>query len=117
MDHPLAGRVILIVDDEPLIAQDVARAVEDAGAETVVAHNFAGAMRALEDFTFCAAIVDQFHEVGDNNSQLRKRLEETNVPYVTYGGTAPDAAAAAYVTKPALAADLVTTIKGLLEPR
>jgi hypothetical protein len=33
MDHPLAGRLILIVDDEPLIAMDIASTFEKAGAK------------------------------------------------------------------------------------
>ena len=49
MERPLAGRAILIIEDEVLIALDIQQALEEQGAETTTARTIAAALLAIED--------------------------------------------------------------------
>ena len=119
MKRPLAGRVILVIEDEPLIALDIKQAFEDAGAKTMSARTLAAAMLAVEDPSLSAAIVD--HALGDgDSSEICERLRERNVPFVTYSGFANLEGACAegqHVSKPASPSVLVATVTGLLASR
>ncbi len=57
MERPLAGRVILIIEDEPL-ALNISDAFQDEGAKTITARTLAAALVAVEDPALSAAIVD-----------------------------------------------------------
>ena len=119
MDRPLVGRVILVIEDEPIIALDIKDAFEDAGATVVVTRTLAAALVAVEDNSISAAIVD--HALGDgDSSEICHRLTERNVPFVTYSGFAHldgACAQAEHVNKPARPTVLVATITGLLASR
>jgi DNA-binding response OmpR family regulator len=85
MDRPLVGRVILIIEDEPLIALGISDAVQDAGAKTMTARTLAAALVAVEDPNLSAAIVD--HALGDgDSSELCHRLKERDIPFLMYSG-------------------------------
>jgi len=82
MNRPLVGRSILIVEDEPLIALDIRRSFEAAGARVVVMRTLQTALAAVEDPDLSAAILD--HALGkDDSSQLCERLKERDIPFVT----------------------------------
>ena len=119
MERPLTGRVILVIEDEPLIAIDVAQAFEDAGATVVVTRTLAAALVAVDDNAISAAIVD--HALGDgDSSEICQRLNERSVPFVTYSGFAHldgACADATHVNKPASPSVLVATVTGLLASR
>jgi len=119
MERPLAGRVILVIEDEPLIAIDIQQAFEDAGATVVVARTLSAAFVSVEDTSLSAAIVD--HALGDgDSSELCERLTERAVPFVTYSGFAHldgACAGAEHVNKPASPSVLVATVTGLLASR
>lgn len=119
MERPLTGRVILLIEDEVLIAIDVREALENAGSTVVVARTLAAALVAVEDNSISAAIVD--HALGDgDSSEICRRLKARNVPFVTYSGfTHLDGACtgAPHVSKPASSNVLVATITGLLASR
>ena len=119
MQRPLVGRVILVIEDEPLIALDIQQAFEDAGAKTVSARTISAALLAIEAPGLSAAIVD--HALGDgDSSELCQRLKERKVPFVTYSGFAHlegACAGAQHVNKPASPAVLVATVTGLLARR
>ena len=66
MKRPLAGRVILVIEDEPLIAINISDAFEDEGAKTIMVRTLATALVAVEDPNLSAAIVD--HALGDADS-------------------------------------------------
>jgi DNA-binding response OmpR family regulator len=51
----LVGRSILIVEDEPLIAMDIADAFRKAGARVVQVQSLKAALVAAEDTTLSAA--------------------------------------------------------------
>ena len=119
MDRPLVGRVILIVEDEPLIALDIKDAFEDAGAMAIIARTLTAALVEVEEPSLSAAIVD--HALGDGNSaELCGRLTTRNVPFVTYSGFNQLGAtcnAGTHVNKPASSSVLVATVVGLLASR
>ena len=119
MERPLVGRVILIIEDEPLIALDIQQAFEAAGAKTMSVRTLGAALLAVEGPDLSAAIVD--HALGDgDSSELCQRLKERDVPFVTYSGFAHlhgACAEADHVNKPASPAVLVATVIGLLASR
>src|SRR5262245_49291539 len=85
----LAGCSILICEDEPLIALDIAEAFSNAGARVMTVRSLADALTSLEDEVSSAVILDHSLSDGDS-SQLRECLKERNIPYVVhsgYGGT------------------------------
>jgi DNA-binding response OmpR family regulator len=118
----LTGCLILICEDEPLIALDIANAFTNEGARVVTALSLRDALVAVENSGLSAAILDHKLKDGDS-SQLCERLKELNVPFVLHslhsgfthlGGAWADAV---HVPKPASSAVLVTTIVGLLHRR
>jgi DNA-binding NtrC family response regulator len=119
MDRPLAGRSILIVEDEPLIAIQLSQVFEHAGARIVTRKTLQAALVAAEDADLSAAIID--HALGDGASTaLCERLKERNIPFVTYSGYGDlDGACGAgpHIIKPADPQVLVTTVAGLLASR
>lgn len=81
----LDGKTILIVDDEPIIAIDVAQAFEEAGARVTTTHSFRQALGLVAQLQLAAAIVD--HEHGDEDShELCALLATRGIPFVTYSG-------------------------------
>jgi DNA-binding response OmpR family regulator len=116
MEGPLAGRVILIVEDEPLVALDIQDTFEAAGARVILAPTVAAALVAIQEPGLSAAIVD--HALGDgDSSEICDRLKHLNVPFVTYSGyTHVDGACAdaVHVAKPATPHMLLATVKGVL---
>jgi DNA-binding response OmpR family regulator len=115
----LAGRSILVCEDEPLIASSIADAFTGAGARVVTARSFASALIAVENEVPSAVILD--HALSDGeSSQLRKRLKQRNIPYVLHSGYSNlDGACgnAVHVPKPANPDVLVTAVLGLLRRR
>jgi DNA-binding response OmpR family regulator len=117
----LAGCSILICEDEPLIAIDIADAFSNMGARVVTVRSLAQAFIVIEEDAPSAVILD--HALSDGeSSQLRDCLEERNIPYVLHSGYSPreyNGAAdnAAYVPKPASPQHLVATVEGLLRSR
>jgi DNA-binding response OmpR family regulator len=83
---PLAGKRVLVVEDEPLIAMDYASHLTEAGAQVI--GTFASvrdAMRFLRSSasasTLDAAVVD-FVLADSNSEPLQVALKQRNVPFV-----------------------------------
>jgi DNA-binding response OmpR family regulator len=115
----LAGRSILVCEDEPLIALSIADAFTGVGARVVTARSFASALIAVENEAPSAVILDHAGSDGDS-SQLCKRLRQRNIPYVLHSGYGMlDGAGGGtvYVPKPANPDVLVTAVLGLLRRR
>ena len=112
----IAGRSILIVEDEPLIALDMVMAFEKVGASTLTARTLAEAARLVEHDGLSAAVLD--FGLGDHDAAtLCGRLAERDIPFVLHSGYAHTSDACrggTIVPKPAAPATLVTTIAGLL---
>jgi len=58
MDAILQGRAILIVEDEPLIAMEIVRAFESAGARVLKTSTLRQALVLVEDDVLSAAVLD-----------------------------------------------------------
>ena len=116
MDRPLAGRLILVVEDEPIIALDIAQAFEAAGAAVAIKRTLRAAIHAAEDAGLSAAVLD--HALGDGDStRLCQRLQERNIPFVNYTGYSDvdrPCDEGVLVCKPASPQVLVTTVESLL---
>ncbi len=81
----LQHKAILIVEDEPVIAMDLAEAFERAGAATAVTSELQQALVLVEDESLSAAVLDHVLSDGDT-SPLCKRMEERGLPFVMYSG-------------------------------
>ncbi|HEY7552779.1 MAG TPA: response regulator [Hyphomicrobiaceae bacterium] len=86
----LAGRSILIVEDEPLIALEVHAAFRAAGANIASAADAQEALRMINVPGLSAALVDINLGSGDC-SAVCERLARQGIPFVFYTGEArPD---------------------------
>ena len=57
MEASLTGRLILIAEDEPLIAFEIMQGFEEEGARVIMARTLAEGLRAVEDPALSAAIL------------------------------------------------------------
>jgi DNA-binding response OmpR family regulator len=73
-NRTLAGRTILIVEDEPLIALEVQSAFSAAGASIMSAADSSEALRMLSSHDPSAAVVDINLGRGEDCSTVCKRL-------------------------------------------
>jgi DNA-binding response OmpR family regulator len=116
MEASLKGRLILIAEDEALIALDLTLAFEDEGAWVIRARSLNEALLGVEDRALSAAILD--HALSDGDStKVCSRLNERNIPFITYSGhdyPRGPCNGGVHVRKPANMSLLVTTVKGLL---
>jgi DNA-binding response OmpR family regulator len=113
----LAGRSILVVEDEPLIAMDIATEFESRGARVVQTHTLREAVDLVEEDGLSAAILDHGLPDGDS-TKLCERLAQKRIPFVTYSGYHRlDGACTkgAVVEKPAPPSVLVTMVESLLK--
>jgi DNA-binding response OmpR family regulator len=116
MNRPLAGRLVLIAEDEPLIALDMTLAFEDEGAWVTRARSLKEALAGVEDRSLSVAILDHVLSDGEG-TQICERLKERNIPFITYSGCdhpRGPCRGGVHIRKPASMSLLVTTIKGLL---
>jgi DNA-binding response OmpR family regulator len=116
MGGPLHGRLVLVVEDEPLVALDVIQSLEGAGARVVSARTLATALRYAEDPDLSAAVLD--HGLGDSDtSAVCTKLKERNIPFVLYSGYSKiegDCKDGELVQKPASPDVLVATLVGVV---
>src|SRR5688572_29767409 len=85
MASALQGLTFLVVEDEPLIAMDIAMALEDVGAKVTTTTTLKHAMLLAEHDGLAGAIVD--HSLGEGDSTaLRERLKERGIPFLVYSG-------------------------------
>ena len=119
MEGSLTGRLILVAEDEPLIALDITLAFEEEGASVIGAHTLDEALRGVENPALSAAILDHALSDGDT-TRVCQRMKERNIPFVTFSGY--DDLVGIYregphVKKPASISVLVAAVKGLLADR
>ncbi len=119
MEGSLTGRLILVAEDEPLIAHEIKLAFEEEGAWVIRAHTLNEALRVVENPALSAAILDHALSDGDT-TKVCQRMKERNIPFVTFSGY--DDLVGIYregphVKKPASISVLVAAVKGLLADR
>jgi DNA-binding NtrC family response regulator len=118
MSDRLAGCAILVVEDEPIIALDIADAFTCAGARTVMSRSLREAHQLVQGDSWSAAVLDHLFEDGDS-SQLCELLAKRNVPFVLYTGRGElDGACGSgvHVLKPANPEVLVRLVEDLILP-
>ncbi len=119
MEASLTGRLILIAEDEPLIAFEIMQGFEEEGARVIMARTLAEGLRAVEDPALSAAILDHALTDGDT-SEICARMKKRNIPFVTYSGyddLVGVCREGVHVNKPARMSVLVATVKSLLAER
>ena len=81
MTSILAGRPILIVEDEPFIALDIADSFESVGAVVMTAFS----LELLEGYDWAGAVVGYGLD-GRDGSEVCEWLHKRAVPFVIYTG-------------------------------
>ncbi len=116
MKQQLKGISILVVEDEPLIAMDIAQAFQDSGAAITSTNTLHHALVLVNNDGLSAAIID--HALGSENSNaLCKRLRELHIPFIVYSGYKNidgPCSGAPHINKPATHAILVHAMQKLL---
>jgi len=116
MPSNLAGRSILVVEDEPLILMEIVDALQTAGAVVTTTTSLKQALILVEHDGLAAAILD--HSLGDgDSSQLCARLKERDIPFMIYTGYSKAVGVCTegpLVQKPAHTDVLIATVEGLL---
>jgi len=117
MEHPgLRGLSILIVENELLIAMDIAKALEDAGANATMTTTARHALILIEHDGLAGAIMDHGLTDGDS-SKVCARLKGRGIPYISYSGYDPVPGAdpdAPFIVKPASMDILMSALEKLL---
>lgn len=118
---PPATRV-LIIEDEPLVAENLRADLIDAGFDVVgVAPKLERALRLIEEAACDVAIVDA-NLAGVSAAPAAAALSARNLPFVVLSGYArgqlsSEFAAGAFVQKPCRMSRLLDEIRALLPPR
>jgi DNA-binding NarL/FixJ family response regulator len=98
----LAGKRILVVEDETIIALDIENALADAGAEVVGgANNVARALELAATPGLTAAIID-LRLQGESAASVVELLVARRVPFIFFSGQAERGAAAAWPAAPVI---------------
>ena len=83
--YALNGRSILVVEDDPLIALELAALFQSAGAQVLSLRTLAEAAAAVAQGSVCAAVLD--YRLGDDNvATLCEALGGRRIPFVLYSG-------------------------------
>jgi len=107
----IAGRTILVIDDEPLILLDLALALEKAGATVLPASSIKDAMRRAEEPNLSGAVLDWV------SADICQRLTERHLPFVFYSGRPASEFAdwqAPVVAKPARPEEIIAALERVL---
>ncbi len=114
MEHPgLRGLSILVVENELLIALDIARALESAGANATMTTTARHAMILVDHDGLAGAIMDHGLTDGDSTA-ICARLKERGIPYISYSGYSSVAGAdpdAPFISKPVNMNVLMSTLE------
>ena len=82
----LEGKRILVVEDEPLLAMEIAGQLEDAGACVIgPVGNVAAALSLIEQYRFHGALLDA-NLAGNPIDEIAAALAVNNIPFVFVSG-------------------------------
>ena len=113
----LSGCRVLIVEDEPLVALDIADALKSAGANVVIARTLEHAVHEASTANITAAVIDHAMHDGMTTSDVCAALKERDIPFIVYSGFSKLEGACAdgeLVHKPATPAMLLASLQGVL---
>jgi CheY-like chemotaxis protein len=82
-NHALSGRSILVVEDEPLIALDLRKGLESAGAYVFAATQHPHAQQLAGHPDLSAAVLDCWLGQEDTGA-ICSRLQQRGVPFMFY---------------------------------
>ena len=86
MSRPhLKGATVLVVEDEPLIAMDIAFALKGSGAHVTTTNRVKNALLLVEHGDLTAAILDHALRDGESAS-LCEHLIARRIPFLMYRG-------------------------------
>jgi DNA-binding response OmpR family regulator len=111
----LDGRVVLVVEDEPLVGLDIAEMLKASGASVVPTRKVADAVAWMDRVEFSAAILD-INLGGEDCSAVCQRLSERGIPFLFYTGYAqpPDGwRGIAIIGKPANCRQMIDAVERL----
>ncbi len=119
-DGDLAGRKILVLEDEALIALELQIALEEAGSAVELAMTAETALSMLEQHVFDAAVLDV--NLGHNSTcaEVAERLREMGAPFVVHSGDLRrhgelvETLSAPVVAKPAPTGEIIRRLAELL---
>ena len=114
----LAGRLILIAEDEAVISLEIENTFKAAGARVRICRTVEDAMVVVEDADLAAAVVNHVLRDGES-SPVCQRLKERDIPFVLFSGFTNVEGACrtgVQVQKPTTSAILLTTVADLLRP-
>lgn len=118
--RPLAGKRLLIVEDEALVAMDMAAQLANAGAKIVgPTGNAAGALKLIADEKLDVAVLDA-NLAGEAVDDIAVALTRANVPFAFVSGYDRDSLPASFATaellsKPFDPSRLLAVVTGLLD--
>jgi DNA-binding response OmpR family regulator len=115
----LEGLLILVVEDEPLIALDVARAVTTAGAKVVSAGYLESGLCSTEHPLLAAAVVD-LRLADGSGTKICERLRSRRVPFIVHTAYPRMFASAQWpdvpiLTKPVRPEQIVSALRRLFQ--
>jgi len=83
--NQLAGRTILVVEDEPLVALEVVEVLTACGARVVSVSRAADAIKSVDQHQLSAAVLDI--KLGNNDcAAVCKYLHERGIPFLFLTG-------------------------------
>lgn len=115
---PLSGCLILVVEDEPLVALVVEKELRTAGARVVAAGYVESGLYTVEHPDLSGAVVDLRLGSGDGATVCR-RLRHLGVPFIVYTGKPSTEIAKQWpevpiIQKPAIAGAIVASLVSLM---
>ena len=112
----LAGRCILVLEDEPLIALEIVACLREAGASVFSARCLRDALPLADHPDLTAAVLDFGLRDGDAGA-VCERLSTRDIPFVLYSGYVHTHAACrkgTHLRKPASRDELLAALSHLI---
>jgi len=118
-ETPSPNRRVLVVEDEAIIAIDMAAALEDAGYAVMGPVGSVFEAMQLLDETPCDCAVLDINLAGETSAPVAGRLLEQGVPFVTVSGNTPETigeefSQAPFLSKPIITSKLLTQLSRML---
>jgi CheY-like chemotaxis protein len=115
----LSGRLILIVEDEPLIALDIIIELRAAGARVLSAGYLESGLFITEHPDLSAAVID-LHLGDGSGTAICRRLRQLRIPFVVHTGypamlLAEECRDVPVISKPARPGQIISELEKALQ--
>jgi CheY-like chemotaxis protein len=81
----LNGRIVLVVEDEPLLALNIVDLLNDFGATVLTARNVQDALALIASAKVCSAVLD-INLAGEDCAPVCQTLSERGIPFLFHTG-------------------------------